>query len=262
MKAGISTACFYPQTPEEAIGFLSAHRIPHIEVFFNSFSELKGGYLRRLRSELQNEGVEVLSVHPFTSGMEPILFFSDYERRVEDGLELYRRYFEAANQLGAGILVFHGDRRESNCSDGRYFERFLRLVRLGREFGVTVAQENVERCRSGSPAFLKRMRAELGDEAHFVLDVKQARRAGEDPIAILEALGQRVCHVHISDGGAAGDCLPIGSGEMDFVAFFQTLQKVRYQGGVLLELYRHNYRAPEELICSYEKLREYIGKLW
>ena len=254
MKAGISTACFYPRTPEEAIGFLSAHRVPHIEVFFNSFSELKRDYLRKLRFELQNGGVKVLSVHPFTSGMEPILFFSDYERRVEDGLELYRHYFEAANQLGAGILVFHGDRRESNCSEERYFERFLRLVRLGREFGVTVAQENVERCR--------RMRAELGDEARFVLDVKQARRAGEEPMKVLEALGQSVCHIHISDGGVAGDCLPIGDGEMDFSAFFQKLRELRYRGGVLLELYRHNYRASEELIQSYEKLRENIGRLW
>lgn len=259
MKPGISTSCFYPQTPEEAVDFLSAYRIPHIEIFFNSFSELRPEYLKELQAVLRNGGVTVLSVHPFTSGMEPILFFSDYERRVEDGLEMYRRYFEAANLLGAKILVFHGDRRDSNCPDERYFERFHRLFRLGKEFGVTVAQENVERCRSGELSFLRRMQEALGAEAQFVLDVKQARRSGEDPTAYLDSLGQNICHLHISDGGAAGDCLPIGDGEMDFSVFFKRLEEFRYQGGVILELYRHNYRVREELIQSYEKLRRIIG---
>ena len=259
MKAGISTACFYPQTPEEAISYLSACRIPNIEIFFNSFSELRRDYLKELRAILRDGGVDVLSVHPFTSGMEPILFFSDYERRVADGLEMYRYYFQAANELGAKILVLHGDRRGSNCSEERYFERFLRLVRLGKEFGVTVAQENVERCHSGELSFLRSMKEALGIDAQFVLDVKQARRSGEDPILFLETLGQSICHVHMSDGGAAGDCLPIGSGEMDFGAFFGKLRELHYRGGVVLELYRHNYRVREELIESYDKLREMIG---
>ena len=259
MRAGISTACFYPQTPEEAVSYLSACRIPNIEIFFNSFSELRKDYLRELRTVLQNGGVQVLSVHPFTSGMEPILFFSDYERRVEDGLEMYRRYFDAANEVGAKILVLHGDRRGSNCSEERYFERFLRLSQLGKEFSVTVAQENVERCRSGDLSFLRRMKDALKTDAQFVLDVKQARRSGEDPMAFLEVLGQNICHVHISDGGPAGDCLPIGSGEMDFSAFFKKLRELYYRGGIILELYRQNFRTREELIASYDTLREMIG---
>lgn len=259
MKAGISTACFYPQTPEEAISFLSARRVPNIEIFFNSFYEIQKDYLKELRAVLRDGDVNVLSIHPFTSGMEPILFFSDYERRVADGLEMYRHYFEAANKLGAKVFVLHGDRRGSNCPEERYFERFLRLFRLGEEFGITVAQENVERCRSGERLFLERMKEALGAEAQFVLDVKQARRAGEDPMAFVKTLGKNICHVHISDGGTAGDCLPIGSGDMDFAVFFEELRKLDYQGGVILELYRQNYRVREELIESFDKLREIIG---
>ena len=259
MKAGISTACFYPQTPEEAVSYLSACRVSNIEIFFNSFFELQKDYLRELRTVLNSGGCKVLSVHPFTSGMEPIFFFSDYVRRVEDGLEMYRRYFAAANEVGAEILVFHGDRRGSNCPEERYFERFFRLYRLGKEFGVTVAQENVERCRSGELSFLRRMKEALGTDAQFVLDVKQARRSGENPMVFLKALGSSICHVHISDGGTSGDCLPIGSGEMDFSAFFEKLREIQYRGGVILELYRQNYREREELISSYDKLREMIG---
>lgn len=255
MKAGISTACFYPKTPEQAADFLTAHQVENIEIFFNSFQELQKGYLCSLRSVLRQGGVKVLAVHPFTSGMEPILFFSDYERRVEDGLELYRHFFHAASELGAEILVLHGDRKESDCPLERYWERFLRLYRLGREFGVTVAQENVERCKSGSTEFLKGMKKALEDAAHFVLDVKQARRSGEDPLTLLNALGKNVCHIHMSDGGPLGDCLPIGGGEMDFDAFFSALQGLHYSGGVVLELYQNGYENPVELVESYHKLK-------
>ena len=64
MKAGISTACFYPKTPEEAVSYLSACRVSNIEIFFNSFFELQKDYLRELRTVLNSGGCKVLSVHP------------------------------------------------------------------------------------------------------------------------------------------------------------------------------------------------------
>ena len=94
-----------------------------------------------------------------------------------------------------------------------------RLVNAGKEFGITVAQENVERCQSGKLHFLREMSRILGNDAHFVLDVKQAVRAGESPSNILHMLGSHVIHVHISDHGEKGDCLPLGAGEFRIRAF-------------------------------------------
>ena len=44
-------------------------------------------------------------VHPYTSFAEPNFFFSDYPRRFDDGLELYKQYFHASAEFGARFFV-------------------------------------------------------------------------------------------------------------------------------------------------------------
>ena len=255
MKFGISTACFYPQTPEEAVKFLRENKIEATEIFINSFLELQKDYLYSLKNSLAD--TEVLSIHPFTCGFEAMLFFSDYERRVDDGLEMYKRYFEACNILGAEILVIHGDRKESSCTLERYCERYSKLFELGKTFGVTVAQENVERAKSGKLKFLTDMKDILNDNVKFVLDLKQARRSVENPLQIIKSLNDSIVHIHISDSNDTEECLLIGEGSTDFDELFTELKNIQYSGGVLLELYRKNFRDYSDLVVSYDKLRMY-----
>src|SRR5699024_2335222 len=85
------------------------------EVFLNTFSEFTLDYLRQLRNVADAYGAEIKSVHPFTSGYEGFLLFSEYERRFEDSLEFYKQYFDAANCLGASIVVLHGQRDYANA---------------------------------------------------------------------------------------------------------------------------------------------------
>ena len=82
---------------------------------------------------------------------------------------------EAANILGATILVLHG---QNNCGryggieEADYLEKYLALYELGQQFGITVAQENVNGFRSANPAFIRRMREQLQNRCAFVFDVK------------------------------------------------------------------------------------------
>lgn len=156
-------------------------------------------------------GTRILSVHPFTSGLEPLLFFSDYRRRFADGIAFYQRYFHAANLLGAKLFVFHGDRRNTTRSRRFYFDRFAELCEAGRRMGVTVAQENVPRCAGYCPDFFTDMRAYLPG-ARFVLDIKQCVRAGYSPAEMADAMGEGLVHLHVSDHGARGDCLAARGG--------------------------------------------------
>ena len=261
MKAGVSTACLYPELTETALYALAAGGIKTTEIFVNSPSELEEDYIRSLRGILDRYGMEVVSLHPFTSGIEPLMLFSDYERRYWDMLEFCRRYFHAMNLLGASIFVLHGDHRGSLCTDERYFERYAGLFRLGREYSVTVAQENVQRCRSSSPDFLQRMRSALGSEAAFVVDLKQAIRSGCDVYEVLDAVGDGLCNLHVSDSAPGKDCLPIGEGRFDFPKLAAYLAERGYKGALLVELYRENYPDVESLIESYRRLGEIIHKL-
>ena len=54
------------------------------------------------------------------------------------------------------------------------------------------------------------MKRELGELARFVLDLKQARRSGEDPFNYITSLGNSIVHCHVSDGNDKHDCLPVG----------------------------------------------------
>ena len=110
MRPGISTACLYPMEIERSLDLLLSMDFKLYEFFLNTWSELTPSFLRLLRNRLESEGAQVKSIHPFTSAIEGMLFFSEYLRRMEDALEFYKTYFEAAGMLGAKILVLHGQK--------------------------------------------------------------------------------------------------------------------------------------------------------
>ncbi|MBQ8868333.1 MAG: sugar phosphate isomerase/epimerase [Oscillospiraceae bacterium] len=260
MSVGISTACFYPEISENAVKFLCENGVSNIEIFFNSACEIKGEIFAEILSTVKANATRVVSVHPFSSAFEPFMLFSDYERRFEDGLELYKSYFDACNALGAKILVLHGDRADRTRHDDRYFDRYHRLYNSAKAQGVTLAQENVCYCRSGDVDFLKKMRSELKDEVAFVLDLKQARRAGIDYHDYAEAMGEALIHLHANDYNEEHDCLLAGCGITDFAEIYSTLYKNGFKGDSIIEVYRKNYGQPEELIESMRYLEGFENK--
>ena len=116
--------------------------------------------------------------------------------------------------------------------------------------------ENVTRCQSRSSAFIRDISSILGSEFAFVLDTKQAIRAGETPFAFLDAAGKSVVHIHISDSGELGDCLPIGKGNFRFKPFFEKLNTLNPDASVILELYRSGFGSISDLISSYNILNK------
>lgn len=256
MQYGISTASFYPMLTEDAMALFAQRQIPYCEVFFDTLSELSHDYVRVLRETADKGGVRVLSVHPFTSAFEPFMLFTAYERRFQDGIEWHKRYFDAMNLLGASIFVFHGDRKQGFLPDVEYYERFAILRDLGKRFGITVAQENVERCKSRSSAFLAEMIRYLDGDVSLVFDNKQMRRAGGDCIAFVEQFAAHICHVHISDYTNDCDCAPIAAQSPHVKGILHALQKHGYSGGVIVELYRSMLQKDEDVFSSYQNLTE------
>ena len=177
LKAGISTACLYPQPIEEALYDLALGGVTMVELFINTHSELKRSFVAALSDILHRFEVQCCSLHPFTSEIETMMLFSAYERRLQDYLEYCRYYFTAMQQLGASIFVVHGNKQLVGVDVDFYCERFQKLVDLGKSYGVTVAQENVARCTSPSLSFLQEMQQKMGDDAKFVPDIKQAVRS-------------------------------------------------------------------------------------
>ena len=256
MRIGASSACFYPSLTEDGVGQLQQLGIGCIEIFMNTFQELDPQYLARLKRQLETGGTRVLSFHPFTSAMETFFFASAYERRFADGIELYRRLFDAAAGLGAGIFVIHGDYKGTSFPFERYCENFARLSSVARGYGLTLCQENVSRCRCGVPDNVRRMRRLLGEDVRFALDLKQAVRGGEEIEEMLDAMGPSLAHLHLSDHADGRSCLPPGKGSFDFSAFFARLRGQGYPGDAVVELYRENFGTAQEILDAVRFLQD------
>ena len=248
MKFGISTACFYPQDTLESLALAQTLGPPCLEIFLNTFRELEPDYVARLKAQLQKGGIPLRSIHPFTSAMEPFFFFSEYAARYDDGLRIYRRYFEVCQELGAQILVFHGNVKAKLLPPEEHARCFCRLADEAERYGIILAQENVDRCQCGSPAQIRALREHAGRPVQFVLDLKQARRAGESIPEMIDAMGpENICHLYLSDARGAEICLAPGEGEEDLPALLQDLQRRGFQGDGVIELYRGNYKEAAQL---------------
>ena len=247
MSFGVSTACFYPIDTKSALLNLAQFNVKKTEVFLNTFSEVEDGYIQTIKQIVEQNCIDVVSVHPFSSLMEGFFFASDYATRFDDGVKIYRRMFEACQALNAKILVFHGDYKQNPFEFNQYCLNYKKLRAIASEYGVNLCQENVVRCKSHSTKNILRMRDVLHDDIDFVLDTKQVRRNGEPLQDMLCAMQNKIRHIHISDYTQTNDCVLAGKGEVDFISMAKTLQAQNYQGDIILEVYNNAYTDPCEL---------------
>ena len=64
MRAGVSTACFYPLELENAFEALASRGVRIAEIFVNTDSELYDPYLSEMLAVQREYGVKVGTVHP------------------------------------------------------------------------------------------------------------------------------------------------------------------------------------------------------
>ncbi len=253
MKTGMSSACFYPLETEKAVEKCGKMGFKNIEIFVNSYCELSGAIKNEIKAICDYYGMRVCSVHPFTSFAESFVFFGSYGRRVDDGIEFYKNYFDFASFLGAGLINLHGAKTLYTVDNQEYFNRYARLFEAGKEFGITVSQENVVNYRSQSPEFIKRMSDYLGNGFALTLDLKQCRRAGEKATDFIDAVGEKIKAVHISDFTEGKDCIAPFEGEEDFNSIISALNNKGYKGNYLIELYSNCFENEAQIITAAEK---------
>ena len=259
MNIGISTGCLYPMLTEDCLQVLCELGFRSFEIFFNTFSELETPYLDKLLAMLNPCGAKVKSIHPFTSGFESFLLFSNYERRFWDGVRMYEMYFRTANYIGAEKVVLHGlnTTYTSSMTDSEYFRRFRILQETAARYNVQLLQENVNLFCSNSIPFIEKMIAEIPRSAGFVCDVKQAKRGGMQPTDMVRAMGNYLKHIHINDFSADNQCVLPGKGCFDFQEFFDAVKRTGFDGDVMIEVYRSSFDKIQELIHAQQFLQQF-----
>ena len=257
MKLGMSSAAFYGQMEtEDQAALLRTFPAEVCEVFLETHSEYTAAFGALVRERLA--GMPCLSVHPKGTQFEQDLFGRS-KRQEQDALRAFRGVCEAGQALGARYYVFHGPFAVSGpMRPGAIFEvekRVAHLRAIAFDHGLELLWENVSWCAMSRMEDVREIAAMFPDMG-FVLDVKQALRAGVEPIRMLEAMGEHIRHVHVLDWGSDGSlCLP-GQGTVDWRAIMRALRAQGYEGAVVLEPYEwmtHDHAAVRQ---SLDYLRE------
>lgn len=256
MKIGVSTASLYPLETEKALQLLCENEVDCTEIFINSPSETDDEFINKLKRLKESCGIDVVSIHPCGSVCEPFFLFSDYYRRFLDYLEYYKRFYFAAQSLGAKYVVMHGDSAFGKLPMEEYCRRLMLLSEEAQKYGVTLTHENVNKFRASKPVFIDSINKNTGGKMKYTFDVKQSVRAGFTPDDIFDSMGEHIVNVHISDHNEFSDCLLPGRGAFDFSALFERLEHQNYDGACLIEVYNNAYTTESELFDAYKFVKK------
>ncbi|MBR3795611.1 MAG: sugar phosphate isomerase/epimerase [Clostridia bacterium] len=256
MQLGLSTAAFYGRLEtEEAAERIAELGFDCAEVFLQSESENTKAFAALVRRNLQ--GVPCTSVHPL-GGYENYMAGRP-ARQVRDAFDHFQRILDAGVEMGAKTFVYHG--RNTPLLKPLPWDlawnvgAVAPMCEEAARRGMVIGWENVSWCQLTEPKRVLEAREALPN-VRFTLDIKQAMRAGCDPIEFVYAMGDRLCNVHICDWQSDGRlCLP-GEGVFAFETLIGALKEVGYAGPVIMEPYLRLIQSDEALARSVAYMRD------
>ncbi len=254
-NTALSTACFFPEHPEDSFKRVAPLGFDTAEVFVNTDGETTKEYFADLKKQSDESGVKIIAIHSPYGYAEPVLFFSPYTRRTEEALDRYERFFENIAVFAPVIFNFHGGYlTSSTVSQG--VEIYARLSERAKKYGVVFCQENVNKYVFSAPENVKELKRQIPD-CNFTIDIKQAHRAGFSPFDVAAAMGGNIRHFHINDFDESCDCLLPGKGGFDLRGFCRALEKQGFSGRAVIEVYRKSFGGEEDIIAA----RKYLEAL-
>lgn len=256
MHIGLSTSGFYGRfETEEAAEYIATLPVDCAEAFLQTPSE----YTREFAAQARRcfGPVACTSIHPMGIQFENSMM-SRSKRQRQDAFDMFCRVLDAGRALGAGTYVYHGLNTSLLSPLPWNLQRNLDVLgpmcELAAQREMVIGWENVCWCQLTTPQRVREAAAAL-DAVRFTLDIKQAMRAGCDPLDFIPAMGGHLANVHICDWKEDGGlCLP-GEGSFDFAAFFSALAQSGYDGPVIIEPYLRLIHSEEALLGSIRSMR-------
>ena len=116
----------------------------------------------------------------------------------------------------------------------RMIGRMRQVARLFADHGLTLCCETGQESAASLVAFLDQL-----DEPNVAVNFDPANMLlynNGDPIAALRTIGRRVVSCHLKDAtvtrvpGTWGEEVPVGTGQVDWPAFFTTMAEIQFPG--------------------------------
>ncbi|KMT22763.1 sugar phosphate isomerase/epimerase family protein [Clostridium cylindrosporum] len=256
MRIGVSTASFYPRVnTEDTLDIMRDLGFNLCEAFLETESESSEDYAFVLSERAKALGVEIYSVHAFSSVFEPFLYDA-YDRRRKEMEDKFTKVCRAASVLGAKYYTFHGMKnmpgKKINIS--KVSRQMDYLCEIAEGYGVKVSIENVARCKGSNIDFLKDLKQHMIKNLYYTLDLKQARLSGVDPYEYLKVYGDNISTVHINDASETSPCLLPGEGNANLKEIIQKIHSINKNIPYIIEVYGDNYESFNQIGRAREHL--------
>ncbi|KGN38163.1 sugar phosphate isomerase/epimerase family protein [Knoellia subterranea] len=247
IPVALSTASVYPENC--AAAFQHAARLGYdgveVMVWTDPVTQ-EAGALRAL-SELH--GIPIVSIHAPTLLISQRIFGVEPWGKIDRSLEL-------ADEVGAGTVVLHPPFRWQK----EYARDFTDGVATREhDSGITLAVENMYPWRVRGreiEAYLPHWDPVPQPYDHVTLDLSHTATAGSDALAMVEALGPRLAHIHLADGlGSMKDehLIP-GRGSQPCAEVLDTLVHNGFGGSVVVEVSTRRLSIEQREIALAEAL--------
>lgn len=256
-RVGLSTVSVYPESSARAFSYAAALGYDSVEVMvgIDALSQQTSA----IRQLSEHHAMPVAAVHA------PCLLFTQRVWGTEPWGKL-ERSAEMAHAVGAEVVVVHPPFRWQKT----YARDFVNgIAALEASTGLAFAVENMypwrASSRRGMEMYLPGWDPSEEPYANTTIDLSHASIARCDVMAMATRLGDRLRHVHLTDGtGSAKDeHLVPGRGTVGAGAFLRHLAASGFGGEIVLEINTRKCvdRAERErdLRESLEFAREHLG---
>ena len=258
-----------PETPEALVAHLREIGIPRVQLALDPLRENPDAW-GKTAVLLDAEGIEIVSGMFGTIGED----YSSLDAIRESGGVVPDEHWDAnwaniqavasiAAGLGLKIVTFHAGFLPHEESDPGFAKLLGRIAQIADvfdtsciELGFETGQETADTLR----LFLEKLdRPSVGvnfDPANMLLYDKG------DPIDALETLAPFLKQCHIKDAtqtkepGTWGAEVTVGTGEVDWQAFFATLAKLGYEGDCCIER-----EADDQRVADIKTARKFVTQL-
>jgi sugar phosphate isomerase/epimerase len=238
-RVALSTASVYPETVPMA--FELAARLGYDGVELMVFTDAVSQDVDAVRRLSDEHGVPVLAVHA------PCLLVTQRVWGTDPWVKLERAR-AAAESLGAATVVVHPPFRWQRD----YVRAFVDgIARMASETDVKFAVENMYPWRARGremQAYAPAWDPTDSDYSDVTLDLSHTAVSGSDAMTMARELGDRLAHVHLTDGsGSAKDeHLVPGRGAQPCGEFLGHLAETSFGGTVVVEVSTRRAATSEE----------------
>jgi len=225
---------------EECLGVISRVGFDGVEICLENKDiapdKLTAQVIETIRGRLADLGLASYSV----SYHKNYIYNDSIFRETKEVIPLIRSF-------GTEVFVF-GDTRKRGGDQEEWklmIERTRALVEIAADHGVIMAKEFEPGFIVGSTEDLLKMFHQVpSPNLAANLDLGHVFLCDPEPIQAIHQLGDKIAHCHIENmkAGVHNHLLP-QEGDMDLSVYLKALAEVGFNGGMALDLYKHDYEA-------------------